>query len=342
MAIDLDTFLTTVYCIVSDLYQAHFAKHKPKRRGKRPEVSDEEVLTLAIVAQWQDKRSERAFVREVVPQWQSYFPRQLSQSQFNRRMRDLAGVLSALGPALAVHLSQQWGGLVYEAIDGVPVPLMRRCRGDRHRCFANEAAVGVGGSDRDYYYGVKLLSVVNNHGLITGFVFGPANTEERWLAEALLRWRAFPDAPPPVVADLEAVLPKWRPSRGQRCGPTGPIAPATGGGQATAPLCVADLGFAGQVWQQHWQLDYQTEILTQTCFAGQADEAHLARQLHRLRQVVEEVNAFLVACLGLSFPRARTFWGLLTRLAAKVAANNFARLFNQLQGRPAFAHFAPF
>jgi hypothetical protein len=342
MATDLDTFLTTVYCIVSDLYRAHFAKHKPKRRGKRPEMSDEEVLTLMIVAQWQAQRSERAFVRKVVSHWQSYFPHMLSQSQFNRRTRDLAGVMSALGPALAWQLSQQWGGLVYEIIDGVPVPLMRRCRGDRHRCFANEAAVGVGGSDRDYYYGVKLLTAVNNHGLITGFVFGPANTEERWLAEALLRWRAFPDAPPPVAADLEAVLPKWRPSRGKRRGPTGPIAPATGVGQATVALCLADLGFAGLAWQRHWQLDYQAEILTQTCFAGQAQAARWAQQLHRLRQVVEELNAFLVACLGLCFPRARTFWGLLTRLAAKVAACNFARLFNHLQGRPVFAHLAPF
>jgi hypothetical protein len=342
MNMDLETFLVTVYCIVSDLYQAHFAKAKPRRRGRKAQLSDEEVLTLAVLAQWQTNRSERAFIRMVASQWQSYFPQLLSQSQLNRRMRDVAGVLSALGPAIGLLLSAQWGGLVYEVIDGVPVPLMRRCRGDRHRCFANEAAVGVGGSDRDFFYGVKLLTVVNNHGLITGFVFGPANTEERWLAEALLRWRAFPDAPPPQVEDLEAVLPKWRPARGKRRGPTGPIAPATGVGQATVPLCLADLGFAGQVWQRHWQLDYQADILTQTCFDGQADEERLHRQLHRLRQVVEEVNAFLVACLGLPFPRARTFWGLLTRLAAKVAACNFARLFNHLAGHPAFAHLAPF
>ncbi len=342
MTIDLDTFLTTLYCIVSDLYQAHFAHHKPLRPGKRAELSDEEVLTLAILAQWQHNRSERAFLREVVPKWRGYFPRMLSQSQLNRRLRDVAGVLSALGPAIAVALSEELGGLVYEVLDGVPVPLMRRCRGNRHRCFANEAAIGVGGSDRDYYYGVKLLTVVNNHGLITGFVLAPANTEERWLAEALLRWRAFADAPPPCVADLEAVLPKWRPSRGRRCGPTGPIAPATGVGRATAPLYLADLGFAGQHWQPHWRLDDCAPLLTQDAFDGLANQAKLDQQLHSLRQVVEGVNCILTTCLGLTFPKARTFWGLLTRVAAKVAACNILRWFNHLFDRDDFAHLSPF
>jgi hypothetical protein len=342
MQIDLDTFLTTVYCITSDLYQQHCACHKPRRRGKRAELSDDEVVTLAILGQWQSNRSEREFGRYVTRHWRSYFPRLLSQSQLNRRMRDVAGVLSALGPILAWRLSQELGLAAYEVLDGVPVALMRRCRGDRHRCFANEAAIGVGGSDRDYYYGVKLLLAVNSHGLITGFVFGPANTEERWLCEALLRWRAFPHAVPPQAEDLAAVLPKDHPGRGPRRGPSGPVTPATGAGQATSPSYLADLGFAGQYWQPHWRLDYQAVVLTQNLFEGQADQARLVRQLHGLRQVVEEINHLLTDCLGLSFPRAHTPWGLLTRLAAKIAACNILRWFNHLYDRPPFMQLSPF
>jgi hypothetical protein len=334
MPIDLDTFLTTVYCIVSDLYQQQFAAQKPRRRGKPAELSDDEVLTLALVAQWQSQRSERAFGRYVAQHWRSYFPRLLSQSQLNRRMRDVAGVLSALGPALALRLSKELGRAAYEGLDGVPVPLMRCCRGDRHRCFANEAAIGRGGSDRDYYYGVKLLTAVNSHGLITGFVFGPANTEERW--------RTFPQALPPRLADLADVLPRDHPHRGKRCGPTGPIAAATGVGQATAPGYPADLGFQGCVWQAHWQLDYQAIVLTQHFFDEQADEAQRDRQLHSLRQVIEGINHIFTACLGLAFPRARTPWGLLMRLAAKIAAYNILLWLNHLYDRPAFAHLSPF
>jgi hypothetical protein len=342
MQIDLDTFLTTVYCTVSDLYQAHFAHRKSKRCGVRPQLSDDEVLTLAILAQWQTNRSERAFLRSVAQAWRSYFPQLLSQSQLNRRMRDVAGVLSALGPAIGLALSQKLGEASYEVLDGVPVPLMRRCRGDRHRCFANEAAIGRGGSDRDFYYGVKLLTAVNSHGLITGFVFGPANTEERWLGEALLRWRAFPQALPPRVDDLADVLPRDHPKRGPRRGPAAPITPATGVGQATAACYLADLGYQGEVWQRHWQLDYGAVVLTQNLFAGQVNQAQLDRQLHSLRQVVEQINGLLTSCLGLAFPRARTPWGLLMRLAAKVAACNLLLWLNHLFDRPNFAHFVPF
>jgi hypothetical protein len=342
MAIDLPTFLTTVYCITDDLYQQHYAHLKPKRPGKKPDLSDSEVLTLTILAQWQTSRSERAFGEYAATHWRSYFPRLLSQSQFNRRSRDLVGVLSALGPAIAWELTRLLGTPAYEVLDGVPVPLMRRCRGDRHRCFRDEAAVGCGGSDRDWYYGVKLLTSVNDHGLITGFVVGPANTEERWLGEALLRWRAFPGAAPPKASDLEAVLGSRGPKRGPRRGPSGPLGVATGAGMATAALYLADLGYAGEVWAAHWQADYGARVLTQAAFDGQDEEAKLERQMHGLRQVVENVNQGLDGQLGLKFPRARTWWGVLTRLAAKVAAYNVSLVLNHLHHRPAFAHVTPF
>ena len=46
-----------------------------------------------------------------------------------------------------------------------------------------EAAIGKGGSDRRWEYGIKLLAVVEESGCVSGFIAGPANTEERWLAE---------------------------------------------------------------------------------------------------------------------------------------------------------------
>ena len=83
--------------------------HKPRRPGKKPELSDSEVLTLALLAQWQSDRSEHAFGRYAAKHWRSYFPRLLSQSQFNRRVRDLCGVLCRLGPAIAHEVTRSWG-----------------------------------------------------------------------------------------------------------------------------------------------------------------------------------------------------------------------------------------
>ena len=153
---DLATFLTTVYCTIDTLYVERFGPDKPVRPGVAPEASDSEVLTLVVLAQWQADRSERRFVRYVAKHWGAYFPRVLSQSAFNRRARDLAPVLAALGPAVAERVVAAWPGAHYEAVDGVPVPLARRCRGLRHKVWAaDQAALGKGGSDKDWYFGVQ-------------------------------------------------------------------------------------------------------------------------------------------------------------------------------------------
>src|SRR5207247_2531602 len=185
-------------------------------------LSDSAVLCLMVLAQWEAHRSERAFLRYVRQHWSSYFPRLLSQSAFNRRARDLWGVLCQLAPTLA----QSWTlpaseCETYAVLDGVPVPLMRCCRGRQHRLFAGEANLGRGGSDQAWYCGIKLLSVVSPQRGITGFVYGPANTEERWLAEALFRWRADAYATAPTAAQLARVLGPAHRRHGQRYGPSG-------------------------------------------------------------------------------------------------------------------------
>jgi hypothetical protein len=226
MELDLDTFLTIVYCTVDEVYQQHFAPAKPLRPGRHPELHDSEVITLMLVAQWHPSRSERKVGRYAARHWRAYFPRLLSQSQFNRRVRDLHGAFARLAPLVAEHLIATLQlEAAYEVLDGVPVPVMARCRGNRHRCFANEASIGRGGSDREWYYGLQLLLTVTPCGLITGFMLGPAGTEERWVADALLRWRVQPTAPAPTLAELRPVVRTdhaWRPA----VGPTGPLGPA--------------------------------------------------------------------------------------------------------------------
>lgn len=345
MELDLDTFLTAVYVVVDELYQEHLAPHKPVRRGKDAELSDSEVLTLAILCQWQGRRSEAAFLRYAVAHWHSYFPRLVCQEDFNRRARDLGGVLCALGPLIAARLGAVLPAAPrYQVFDGVPVPLMRRCRGDRPKCFDAEAAVGRGGSDDDWYYGVCLLLSVDEAGSITGFVAGPANTGERWLAEALLRWRTDPSAPAPTATQLDHVLAKSKERGGERRGPTGPLGPWLAAGAPATVAYLADLGFAGRHWQRHWQDHSDALVLTKRDFqelGGVVDRKAAASCHASFRQVIETTNNFLDQFLGLKFPRARTYWGLITRLAAKVAAANLARYLNHCFGRSPFACFDP-
>jgi hypothetical protein len=345
MDLDLDTFLTTVYCIVDDLYQEQIAPQRPVRPGPKPELSDSEVLCLALLAQWQGRRSERAFVAYAVRRWRRYFPRLLSQSAFNRRSRDLSGALGRLGPAIAEQAQRVLGqSVAYEVTDGVPVPLLRKCRANRQRWFGAEAGMGKGGSDQQWYYGVHLLLLVRPTGFIGGWIAGPAPTEERWLLEAVLRWRRWPQAAVPTAAELAAVLGPSHQGR-ERVGPTGPLGPRLGVGMAHDGVPVlGDLGFRGEQWQRHWQQAYGTGVLTKGEFSPAAAPPDLRQARYwfsGLRQVVETVNGILEDRLGLWFPRAHSYWGLLTRLAAKVAAFNLAVYVNYLVGRPPFTLFDP-
>ena len=343
---DLATFLVTVYCAIDELYVERFGPYKPVRPGAVAVASDSEVLTLVALAQWQSQRSERRFVCYVARHWGAYFPRVLSQSAFNRRARDLAPVLAALGPAVAERVVAAWPGVHYEAVDGVPVPLARRCRGLRRKVWtADQAGLGKGGSDKDWYFGMHLVAAVHPAGVVTGFVGAPADTGERWLAEALLRWRTAPLAAPPTAVELARVLGPSHQKGGARLGPTGPIQARTAAGVPARGPYVADLGFRGRDWQGYWATAYGATVVTK---ADQPPEATAAQQhalrhtACSLRQMVETAFGWLTARFGLEFPRARTMPGLIARLGAKVAAFNCSVYLNTLLGRPPFTACSPF
>ena len=64
--------------------------------------------------------------------------------------------------------------------------------------------------------------------------------------------------------------------------------------------------------------------------AGILDKRH-----NRLRLICETVNAQLQEQLHLSKHYAKSTWGLLTRMAAKVTAHSVGMMVNTLLGRPA-------
>jgi hypothetical protein len=186
--------------------------------------------------------------------------------------------------------------------------------------------------------------MVNSQGLITGFVLGPAPTGEHWLADALLRWRVGPDAPPPAAEELNPVLGAWK-RRDERRGPTGPLGTRWSAGTPSDLPILADLGFRGEAWQTHWRDHYGVLVVTERVYEAISNEQRRQQWtdwLHRHRQLIETVNALLDRVLHLKTPRARTRSGLRARIGAKVAACNLLIACNTHLGRPTFAHFSPF
>ena len=325
---NLDTFLVALYTIVDDLYQANIAPLLPVRCGPKPRLSDSEMLTLALCAQWHGA-SERAFLRYAAQHWRGYFPNLTSQSACNRRIRKLAWALSALAQAAARELAAY--AAPFQVLDTVPLPLMRRCRGRKHKLFGHEAGIGRGGSDRDWYYGCKLMLAATDQGVITGFLLSPASTEDHWAAEAFLCWRANPLGAP--VSPEE--LPRRR--NGQKhVGPNGPQWPRYGPGQPTAAPCLGDNGLFGANWQRRWLEEYGAAVLAPLNYRGES--AKHWRRRHRSRlQVAETVNGLLEQVFHLHYPKARSVWGLLAQVSAKVAALNLGIRVNRQLGRPGLA-----
>ena len=103
---DLDSFLVSLYVLVDDWWRE---RHPPSVRikpGRPALLTDSEVLTLAILAQWPRFRSERDFWRFASSHLRPYFPKLCTQGQLNRRIRALEPEMRLLQRAFAEELSQ--------------------------------------------------------------------------------------------------------------------------------------------------------------------------------------------------------------------------------------------
>jgi len=286
---DLDSFLVSLYVLVDEWWKLDHASEQPKT-GRPALLSDPEVITLAILAQWPRFRSERDFWRFAQVHLRPYFPRLCSQSQLNRRLRALAPELRLLQRALAEELSEP--SAVYRVLDTTLIPAIVRVRASRKGLFAAQASFGRSASKTEWVYGFKVALVVDPEGIITAFGLAPAASDERPIGEALL------------ASDRHGAY-------------------------------LADKGFAGIEWERLWM-----EIYGALVAATPKDNSRRAwskadrRWASGKRQIIEGVICQLKAFFGLERHRAKTLGGLLTRLAAKVAAYTCGQRINDCLGRP--------
>ena len=286
---DLDSFLVSLYVLVDDWWQAVHGL-APRRPGRPALLTDPEVITLAILAQWPRFRSERDFWRFAWAHLRSYFPKLCSQGQFNRRVRALEPELRALQQSLAEELSDP--SAVYRVMDTTLIPAIVRVRASRKGLFCGQATFGRSASKTEWVYGFKVALVVDPGGVITAFGLAAASSDERPIGDAL------------VASDRhEAYL--------------------------------ADKGFTGVEWERRWLEEYGA-LVAATPYDNsrrawtKADRRWAAGK----RQIVEGVIGQLKDFFALERHRAKTLGGLLTRLAAKVAAYTCTQRINDSIGRP--------
>jgi hypothetical protein len=323
MNLDLETFLVALYVIVDDLYQSHIAPRMPACGGPAAQMSDSEVLCLGLAGQWRSGvpwQSERGTMRYVRKHLRHLFPAVLTQSAFKRRLRRLWGAFILIQDAVAAQLTQG----EYDVMDGFPIPVAHGARSFNPGWLADIARIGKGGNDR-YFYGVRMIMVTNQDGIAMGWALAAGNVQERWVAELLFSLRAgVPGGHGPL--DDTGHKPKVKP-------PKEWMATVPSGGAASNKPILSDCGFRGDEWLTHWAQAYGAQV----CPLPKAAPRAQRRWWSAARQVVETTFANLSETFGLKYPGAHSTWGLLMRVAAKVAAYNLGIMINRLLGRPDFA-----
>jgi hypothetical protein len=286
---DLDSFLVSLYVLVDDWRKLYRSSERPKI-GRPALLTDSEVITLAILAQWPRFRSERDFWRFASSHLRSYFPNLCSQSQFNRRIRALEPEMRALQLAFARELAEP--SAVYRVVDTTLVPAMVRVRASRKGLFCGQASFGRSASKTEWVYGFKVALVVDPEGVVSAFGLAPAASDERPIGEAL------------IAEDLHDAY-------------------------------LADKGFTGIEWERRWMEVYGALVAaTPKNDSRRAWSKADRRWASGKRQIIEGVIGQLKDFFGLERHRAKTLGGLLTRLAAKVAAYTCAQQINDSLGRP--------
>ena len=148
---DLDSFLVSLYVQIEDRWKLNHTSEQPKTA--RPALlSDPEVITLAILAQWPRLSSERDFWRLAWAHLRPYFPMFCTQGQLNRRIRALQPELRELQRDFAEDLAQP--SALYRVMDTTLVPAIVRVRASRKGLFLGQASFGRSASKKtEWVYG---------------------------------------------------------------------------------------------------------------------------------------------------------------------------------------------
>jgi hypothetical protein len=167
MTTDLEALVVAAY-VFADEYPV------PARGGRRALISDAELVALAVAQAAIGISSDRQFlglIGRVLPGW---FPHLPDQSQYNRRLRGLVGLISIVQQRLARWLDA--GGV--RLSDGTLIGVANYPGCQRRSEFAGFARFGFAKSQHRFVYGVRLVLLTDERGLPLGYTIVPASEKE--------------------------------------------------------------------------------------------------------------------------------------------------------------------
>jgi hypothetical protein len=174
---DLDDLLTALYVLVDDFLPARTGA------GRRPRISDAELVTLAVAQILLDCHSERRFLRLAGRLLSHLFPYIPLQPGYNKRLRSLAPAICLVIEHLA-RVSPSFCDRI-RLLDSTPVPCGQSRETRKRSELAGWAAYGYCASHSRYFWGLRLYLLCAPDGMPICFCLAPANDPEREVALAM-------------------------------------------------------------------------------------------------------------------------------------------------------------
>lgn len=172
-----EDFIIAAFCLVDDTLKSLFLDHKLRKRGFEPELSDSELITMEIVAEYQGIDTDKGAWEYFCNHWRSLFPKLGSRANFAKHAANLWQVKQLMQKEMAKRLGAFVDPL--HLADGFPMPVCRFARAYFSRIFKGAAAYGYCASKDEKYYGFKGNVLISSEGIITGITVTPANIDER-------------------------------------------------------------------------------------------------------------------------------------------------------------------
>lgn len=178
MDADLDTLATALYVFTDDLLREHPEQLPPRPAGGfAPQLSDPELLTLAVMQALLGYTSERRWIRFAHTELRPLFPYLPQQPGYNKRVRQLvttmAWLINRLGAATSIGDDTVW------VVDSTPVECGRSRETARRSDLAGWASYGYCASHTRFFWGLRLHLVCTLHGLPVGWALTSAKVDER-------------------------------------------------------------------------------------------------------------------------------------------------------------------
>ncbi len=184
MTNDLDALLTALYVHIEDRVFPALGWTRAHRPGRKPALSDGELICLAVAQHLLGISSERRWIRYAGKHLAGTFPDLPGQSGYGKRLRSQAGLLAAVITELARDVDS-WHDLL-RLVDSTPVPCGTSRETVKRSELAGHAGYGYCASHSRFFWGLRLYLITTIEGMPVIWGLAHPKLGEREVTQALL------------------------------------------------------------------------------------------------------------------------------------------------------------